>query len=155
MNIAVILYGDIPNTPVVDIENQLIEKFNATVFKHFSVNKLHSMRAACHRKSMHEASRLRAFNVCLIVDIKQIQLIDNLNPNLEESTHLSFLKGSSNMYNKVVVDPAIFYANSLITNRACEYVNFIDISFYDYLKMMYIETKCLVPLGSELFVRKL
>jgi hypothetical protein len=154
VDIAIILYGDIP-TSITGIENKLVEKFNATVFKHFSVNKFHSMRIACHMKSMYEAHRLRAFNVCLVVDIEQIQLIDYLNTDLKESTHLSFLKGSSNNYNEVVVDPAIFYANSLITNRACEYVNFSDISFYEYLKMQYIQTKCLVPLGSELFVRTL
>ena len=153
MDVAIILYGDIPNTPVVDIENRLIKKFNATVFKHFSANSLHSMRTACHMKSVYEANRLRAFDICIVVDINQIQLIDNLNPNLKKSIHLVFLKGSSNMHDRVVVDPAIFYANSLITNRACEYVNFIDISFYDYLKMMYIQTKCQEPLGSTLFVR--
>lgn len=152
-DIAVILYGnELPASSVSDVENRLVEKFGATIFKHFSDNKFYSMKTACNVKSMYEINRLRMFDVCIVLDISQVDMIDYIDPKIEESAYLTFVKGSINVYvSKVAIDPAIFYANSLTINRACEYVNFTNIGFYDYLKMMYIKTKCIFPLHTELF----
>ena len=151
---AVILYGTLSDSlEVTEIENKLIAKFNCRVFKHFSDDKLYSMKHACFLKSSYEIDNLSMFSTCIVVDIAHINLIDLVQRLVTASDILTFIKGSGNGWNKLTIDPCIFYANSLTINRACEYINFRHLEFNDYLKMLYIQTKCPRPLNTGMFVR--
>ena len=164
--VGVCLYGNPESINNVDLVKQkLVEKFgdNFTFFQDFtSTDQFVNLKRVSVIKRNEEINNGKLFDICLAVHVNYINFINNLFFKDVDTSTLLFVTGGYYSYTKGTgVYPWIFYSNSLIFDRACEFAynttppsdRSVDLRFYYHLKTLYIDTECINIDNPILFKR--
>lgn len=168
--LAICLYGD--NNLNADKAKLLcldrykkFNNFDIVFFEKYDEIKFKSLWLCSFEKDKYELENKMVFDACLAIDIDHYHLI-------EETTVLSIIEDklyyTTGFYlihlNMSGASPAMFYANSLLFNRACEFYlsnieskflrdQRLESKFYFYLKSHNIQLECINYENRNLFKR--
>ena len=168
--LAVCLYGD--NNLNADKAKSLclarykkFNNFDIVFFEKYDEIKFKALWLCSFEKDKYELENKMVFDACLAIDVDHCQLV-------EETPVLSVIEDklyyATGFYIRNInisgASPAMFYANSLLFNRACEfYLNTIESKFlrderlesrfYFHLKSYNIQLECINYENRNLFKR--
>jgi len=168
--LAICLYGD-NNLNVTTAKSLCLDRykkfnnFDIVFFEKYDEIKFKALWLCSFEKDKYELENKMIFDACLAIDIDYYQLIEETPILSAIEDKLYYTTGFYIRYANISgANPCIFYANSLLFNRACEfYLNNIESKFltderleskfYFHLKSYNIQLECINYENWNLFKR--